>query len=79
MELLDSSNNDHSQSHHTQTQTDFYHTQNYFYGNDALSAKVQRLTQELQHSIKIQKQQTLLIQQKDEEIAFLREILQKSA
>ena len=88
LELLDSSNkvslsassnNDHSQSHHAQTQTDFYHTQNYFYSNDALSAEVQRLTQELQHSIKIQEQQTLLIQQKDEEIAFLREILQKSA
>lgn len=54
LELLDSnnnvslsasSNNDHLQSHHAQTQTDFYHTQNYFYGNDALSAEVQHLAQ----------------------------------
>lgn len=57
----------------------FYHTQNYFYGNDALSAEVQRLTQELQHSIKIQEQQKSVILQKDEEIVFLREMLQKSA
>lgn len=89
-DLLDNGNislsshqtSDHSQSHHAQTQTDFYHTQNYYYGNEALNVEIDRLKQSVQHQAEAlrQKEEMLsqlkqMLHQKDGEIALLKELL----
>ena len=67
------------------TQAQQSNVYNNYYGNDAMAAEIEKMKQTVQHTAeKLAQQNELLaqlktsIRQKEEEIAFLREMLQKS-